>query len=91
MIDEPLLVNCECHGKSVAASVCGHLVKNNTVPLGFIENSSDPNDLQGWCYACEYVFLQEEDKTEMFRNFTKHSIVCTECYRQIKAFHSVSP
>ena len=91
MTDEPLLVNCDCHGKSAVASVCGHLVKRNTVPLGFIENSYDPNDFQGWCYACEYVFLQEGDKTEKFRSFTNHSIVCSQCYEQIKTFHSVMP
>jgi hypothetical protein len=91
MTAEPLLITCGCHGKSVAASVCGHLVKKKDVPLGFIENSSDQNDLQGWCYACEYVFLQEEGRTEKFRAFTNHSIVCSECYGQIKAFHSVGP
>ncbi len=91
MSDEPLIINCERHGKSAAAAVCGHLVTNNNLPLGFIENSSDQNDLQGWCYACEYLFLQEEDKTEKFRKFTNHALVCSKCYEEIKAFHSVKP
>jgi len=89
MTDEPLFINCDRHGKSIAASVCGHLVKNQTVPLGFIENSSDPNNLQAWCYACEYVFLQEEDKTEKFIKFTYHSMVCSQCYEEIKSFHNI--
>jgi hypothetical protein len=88
--DEPLMTECDCHGRRVAAAVCGHLVHNRRQPLGFIENSSDPNDLQGWCYACEYVFLQEEDKTEAFREFCNHAVVCSACYEEIKAFHSVA-
>lgn len=91
MNEAPAIVHCDCHGSSVAASVCGHLANGSTFPLGFVENSSDPDDLQGWCYACEYVFLQEEDRTAHFRRFTNHSVVCSECYRQIKAFHSVDP
>jgi hypothetical protein len=31
------------------------VAKNTNLPLGFIENSSDQNDLQGWCYACREV------------------------------------
>lgn len=91
MSDEPLMIECDCHGKSVTAAVCGHLVNNRRQPLGFIENSSDPDDLQGWCYACEYMFLQEEDKTEAFREFCNHAVVCRECYEEIKAFHDVDP
>ncbi len=85
--DEPLTVECERHGKGVAASVCGHLVNNHGMPLGFIENSADPQDLQAWCFACEYVFLQEEDKTETFRKFCNPAIVCSQCYEDIKAVH----
>jgi hypothetical protein len=91
MSDEPLFINCDFHGKSAAAAVCGHLAKNRNLPLGFVENSADPNDLQGWCYACEYLFLQEEDKTGKFRKFTNHGLVCSKCYEEIKAFHSVNP
>ena len=88
MSDEPLKINCEKHGNFVTAAVCGHLVKNNGVPLGFIENSSEPNDLQGWCYACEFLFSEENDKTERFRKFCDHSIVCSKCYEELKEFHS---
>jgi len=88
MSNEPLKINCEKHGNFVAAAVCSHLVNNKAVALGFIENNSEPNDLQGWCYACEFVFLEEEDKTERFREFCNHSIVCSKCYQEIKEFHS---
>ena len=89
MEEDELNIDCETHGKRVAATLCRHLVNNNGTPLGFIENSSIPSDLQGWCYACEHVFLQEEDKTERFVNFTKMTLVCTECYSSIKASHDV--
>ncbi len=89
MSDEPLKINCEKHGSFVAAATCGHLVENNGVPLGFIENNSEPNDLQAWCYACEFLFLQEDDKTEKFREFCNHSIVCSKCYEEIRSHHNV--
>ncbi|MBB5213331.1 hypothetical protein [Microbulbifer hydrolyticus] len=85
-IDE-LNIDCEKHGKGIAATVCCHLISNNGAPLGFIENSSEPGDLQGWCYACEHMFLQEEDKTERFCKFCDFSVVCEECYKNIKAHH----
>ncbi len=83
MAEGPLGIKCKRHGKRSAATVCGHLVKNQGLPLGFIENSSDPDDLQGWCYACEYLFLQEEDKTEKFRTFCNFAVVCRDCYEEI--------
>lgn len=87
---DALWIECTQHGKTVAAAVCGHVVRNRTQPLGFVENSDDPDDLQGWCFACEYVYLQEEDKTPRFIGFCQHSIVCSMCYRDIKMFHQVA-
>jgi len=37
------------------------------------------------------VYLQEEDKTERFRAFTQHSILCSHCYEQVKAHHQFDP
>lgn len=82
-----LTVDCEEHGKGVAAVVCGHLVRNNGAPLGFVENSSIPGDLQGWCYACEFVYSQENAMTARFRAFTDMSLVCEQCYSSIKTRH----
>ena len=90
MAEEPLEISCEHHGKCIAAVVCGHLSKNNGTSLGFVENNSDPNDLQAWCYACEYVFRQENDKTESFRAFTGRAIVCSGCYADIKQKHTAA-
>ena len=80
-------IQCEQHGLSVAASVCGHLVKNLGAPLGFIENSVDPNNKQGWCYACEMVYEQEQEKSQRFLEFCQHVVVCSSCYDQIKEHH----
>lgn len=55
--------------------------------MGFIENSDDPDNKQGWCYACELVYLQEGDKTQRFRAFTQHAVVCSQCYDEIKSHH----
>lgn len=55
--------------------------------VGFIENSSDPNDLQAWCERCEEMFLAEGDKTEAFEAFNDRAIVCCDCYRAFKAKH----
>ena len=82
-------IDCERHGRSAIASVCGHLVQNFGAPLGFIENSAEPHDKQGWCYACELVFGQEEDKTPRFVSFTQHAVVCARCYDEIKQHHQV--
>lgn len=80
-------IDCAKHGRSAIASICGHLVKNSGAPLGFVENSDDPGNKQGWCYACELVFAQEEDKTPRFRAFCQHAVVCSKCYDQIKQHH----
>jgi hypothetical protein len=43
--------------------ICAHQL-NSADPIGFVENSSDPDDLQAWCYACEYLYAQEGDWTQ---------------------------
>jgi len=85
--DEPLFVDCGSHGKRVAAVVCCHMIGARTA-VGFIENSSDPNDLQAWCERCEEMFLVEGDKTEAFEAFNDRAIVCCVCYENFKQKHS---
>ena len=48
--------------------------------VGFVENSSDPNDLQAWCDACERMFLVEQELSEAFLQFNDMSVVCDFCY-----------
>ena len=87
MVDPPAF-KCDRHGPSLTTgTVCGHLVRNRGIPLGFIENSDDPGNRQGWCYACEFVFSQEQDKTDRFVTFCDFAVVCTRCYDEIKARH----
>jgi len=56
--------------------------------VGFVENSSDPDDLQAWCEACEAFFLQEGSLTEAFKAFIDPAIVCDFCYTLLKEKHS---
>ena len=91
MSEDVTEIECEKHGKSVACVVCSPLVNNEEDSLGFVENSSDRNDLQGWCYACEEMFLQEEEMTEQFKAFMGITIVCAECYDAIKVHHEIEP
>jgi hypothetical protein len=85
-MDPNLEIDCERHGRSIAAAVCGHVLQRGC-PLGFVENSSDPLNLQGWCFACEHVYSQEEDKTARFLAFCNHTEVCSRCYDEIKSRH----
>ena len=57
-------------------------------PVGFVENSSDPADLQAWCKSCEAMFVQEGDKTEAFEAFNDRVVVCVDCYPALKENHS---
>ena len=59
--------------------------------VGFVENSSDPKDLQAWCESCEEIFLAEGDKTATFETFNDRSIVCYVCYGALKTQHSKGP
>jgi len=90
MTSEQLTLDCKKHGKSTATLVCRHLIENKKHPLGFIENNSDPDDLQAWCYACEYFFQQQEDMTDEFKVFSDVGVVCQKCYDIIKSKHSIS-
>lgn len=85
--DELLYVDCGPHGKRVAAVVCCHMIEASKA-VGFIENCSDPADLQAWCEKCEEMFLAEGDKTEAFELFNDRAIVCCDCYAAFKAQHS---
>jgi len=86
---EPLRVDCAPHGQRVAAVVCCHMIGADRPPAGFVENSSDPNDLQAWCHACEDRFQQEGGMTEAFRAFNGMSVVCVVCYDEAKARHAL--
>jgi len=87
---EPMMVDCGVHGERVATVVCRHMLGGSqAAPLGFIENSSDPDDLQAWCYLCEEKFEQEGGMTEAFRKFNDMAIVCVSCYVDAKSRHAI--
>ncbi len=52
-----------------------------------MENSSDPENLQAWCDACESLFLAEGDMTERFRQFNNFAVVCDFCYANLRDKH----
>lgn len=78
------VIKCGTHGERVCAVVCRHLLEMGTARPGFVENSSDPDDLQAWCAACERLFLEEGGLTPKFRDFTGMCVVCDFCYAGIK-------
>lgn len=86
--EEPHLVDCAEHGRSIACVVCTHLLHAAERSVGFIENSSDPQDLQAWCDDCEQLFEREGEMTEDFRQFNDMRLVCSVCYELIKQRHS---
>ena len=73
--NSPLVVTCT-HGQRPASVVCGHMIAAKDEVVGFVENSSDPADLQAWCHACEQLFLLEGDKTPRFEEFNQMAVVC---------------
>ena len=84
------MVNCGPHGERIPTVVCKHMLRSEPAPVGFIENSSDPNDLQAWCHLCEEKFQQEEGMTDAFKEFNGMAIVCVVCYGEAKIRYSVS-
>ena len=86
--DELLYVDCDKHGRGLAAVVCRHLCNDKTALLGFVENSSEPGDRQAWCLKCEEFFLAEGEMTEAFREFNHMAIVCEACYEVLKSRHT---
>lgn len=86
MEENKLQIDCNYHGKGIASIVCCHHL-SSVDPVGFIENNSDPDDLQGWCYACEYLFQEEGEITKKFQQFNNAKMVCEKCYKQYKDTH----
>ncbi len=80
-------IKCGEHGSGTSAVVCRHHLDSKT-PVGFVENSNDPDDLQAWCLACEEMFVRDREMTPEFRAFNNFGLVCVECYAQLKARHT---
>jgi hypothetical protein len=86
--DDPLLVDCDSHGKRVAAVICRHMLASDK-PVGVVENSDDPNDLQAWCFACEEKFQAEGEMTASFKEVNDFALVCVACYAEAKQRHTM--
>lgn len=85
----PLLIACGSHGSRVSAVVCRHMFGADRPPVGFVENSDDPNDLQAWCAMCEAKFEAEGGMTDAFREFNDMALVCVVCYTEKKQLHMI--
>ncbi|MFZ4081890.1 MAG: hypothetical protein ACOYKN_11735 [Pirellula sp.] len=84
---KPYYVKCQQHGKQMTAVVCCHMI-DAVDPVGFVENSSDPEDLQAWCEECERLFVSETEMTEAFVAFNDFAVVCRDCYHDLEKQHS---
>ena len=86
----PMMLDCGIHGKRISAVVCRHMIRGEPAPSGFIENRSDPDDLQArLCHQCEEEFEKEDGMTDAFRQFNGMTLVCVVCYAEAKSSRSV--
>jgi len=88
--DDEGWIDCDCHGRCRSAIVCTHHVDQREQPAGFVENRSDPDDLQAWCFACERMFVAEGELTESFRRFNDFAVVCVSCYHELRQRHWIA-
>ena len=72
----------------MCAIVCQHYVWERERRVGFVENCTDPLDLQAWCRACEERFLAEGAPTQAFLAFNSFAVVCATCYEEMKWRHT---
>ncbi len=88
--EKPSTIECDTHGTRTPCCICCHLNRATDMTLGFVENSSDSEDLQAWCDECEQRFVREQEMTPAFRAFTDMCIVCDACYVQGPSVRSVA-
>lgn len=86
---DPMMLDCGTHGERASAVVCKHMRRNQPAPSGFIENGSEPDDLQAWCHRCEEKFEQEGGMTDAFKAFNDMALVCVDCYEDAKVRHAL--
>jgi hypothetical protein len=77
------------HGKRPSAIGCAHRLADSGAVVGFVENCSDPDNLQAWCAAREKVFIVEGDMTARFLEFNRMAVVCDLCYSHLKDRHGL--
>jgi hypothetical protein len=82
--ENPVFINCEDHGRRVGGVICCHVHGENSPDRQFLENRSDPDDLQGWCDLCEQKFRDEGGMTPTFLEFNDAKLVCDIHYRMFR-------
>ena len=88
MLEGDRTVDCEAHGPRTGAIVCGHLIRGTDIVLGFVEDTSDPDDPMAWCDDCERLYQREQAWTPALKAFANLKVVCDVCYAALKELHS---
>ncbi|MGE8533922.1 DUF6882 domain-containing protein [Chryseobacterium sp.] len=86
-------VDCDSHGYSRPAFVCQHL--NLEVPKGFEEafdtykgmELEEDEDLQAWCSECEKIRVESDGWNEESEKFAGITLICENCYFELKEFN----
>jgi len=83
--DHRVYINCHTHGRRPGAMICQHILSDNAPGREFVETSSDPEDLRGWCDLCEARFEEEGDLTAGFVDFCGAKLICDEHYKLFRS------
>src|SRR2546421_6093264 len=86
--DDDRTVECETHGTRTSCIVCCHLLRGSDLVLGFVEDTSDPDDLRAWCNECEQLYMREQEWTDAFKAFADVKVMCDARYARIKELHA---
>ncbi|MDR4954648.1 hypothetical protein REB14_20900 [Chryseobacterium sp. ES2] len=88
-------VDCCTHGYSRSAFVCQHL--DLETPKGFEEafdtykgmDLEEEEDLQAWCSECEKIRNEYDGWDEESEKFAGITLVCENCYFELKEFNNI--
>lgn len=88
-------VDCESHGYSRPAFVCQHL--DLEIPKGFEEafdtykgmELEEDEDFQAWCSECEKIRGEYDGWNEESERFAGITLVCENCYFELKEFNNI--
>ena len=97
MIDSAEPVHCREHGVARRAFVCRHLVQAllspPARPIGFFHpaaQSSEEEDLHGWCGACDAILLRVGEWNDESEGFAGVTMICSICYKKVSTTQGAS-
>ena len=83
-------LKCEAHGEQQTTFVCQHLARSLKTrdKVGFFYSGSLEDRSDAWCARCEEVPIREGgesgDWNERSEPFAKITILCGECYDEVR-------